>query len=156
MTERSIVHATFTIERVYDAAPSRVFQACTDPQLKRRWFIGPDEPGGDDYRLDFRLGGREFSKGQAPDNGPVYTYENLFWDIVPNERVVSTYEMLMDGQRISVSLATQEFKPSGSGTRLVYTEMGGFLDGLDDPKLREQGIRAQLENLAAELARTPA
>ena len=35
--------------------------------------------------------------------------------------------------RISVSLATIELKPEGTGTRLTFTEQGAFLDGYDDP-----------------------
>jgi uncharacterized protein YndB with AHSA1/START domain len=31
MTPRSTEHATFTIERTYDAAPERVFAAWADP-----------------------------------------------------------------------------------------------------------------------------
>jgi uncharacterized protein YndB with AHSA1/START domain len=54
-------------------------------------------------------------------------------------------------QRISVSLATTELKPEGSGTRLIYTEQGAFLDGLDDPKMREQGTHELLDALAKAL-----
>ena len=37
MTQRSAVHADFTIERRYDASPARVFAAFADPVAKRRW-----------------------------------------------------------------------------------------------------------------------
>lgn len=36
MSERSAVHATFSIERTYAAAPARVFQAFADPKAKAR------------------------------------------------------------------------------------------------------------------------
>jgi uncharacterized protein YndB with AHSA1/START domain len=32
--DRSTTHNTFAIERIYDAAPSRVFHAWTDPVAK--------------------------------------------------------------------------------------------------------------------------
>ena len=38
MTERSVTHATFTVERTYDASPARVFNAFADPAIKRRWL----------------------------------------------------------------------------------------------------------------------
>ena len=41
MTERSVVHSTFVIERLYPAAPSRVFFALSNPAAKRRWFVDP-------------------------------------------------------------------------------------------------------------------
>ena len=64
-----------------------------------------------------------------------------------NERIVSSYEMHMDKQRISVSLASMEFKPNGSGTTFVLTEQGVFLDGYDDAGERERGTRELIEQL---------
>ena len=45
MTQRSAVHATFVIDRTYDAAPERVFRAFADPVAKRRWFGAPSSGG---------------------------------------------------------------------------------------------------------------
>jgi uncharacterized protein YndB with AHSA1/START domain len=75
---------------------------------------------------------------------------------VPDQRIVSTYEMLMAETRISVSLATVDLKPAGNGTRLVYTEQGAFLDGHDTPAQREHGTRELLNALGAELERQAA
>jgi uncharacterized protein YndB with AHSA1/START domain len=72
---------------------------------------------------------------------------------VPDERIVYTYEMHLDDQRISVSLGTVELKPAEAGTRLVYTEQGAFLDGLDTPAQRKQGTEALLDALGEELRR---
>src|SRR5918993_3658997 len=117
MSARSITHATFVIERTYDASPARVFAAWANPAAKRRWFAGPDEWEQREHVLDFRVGGRERAGG-GPKGGPVHRYDALYWDIVPNERIVSTYEMHLDDKRISVSLATIELRPEGTSTRL--------------------------------------
>jgi uncharacterized protein YndB with AHSA1/START domain len=148
MTERSVKHATFAIERTYDASPARVFAAWAQPESKARWFLEADA----EFELDFRVGGREFSRGALPD-GSVYTFEGRYQDIVPDERIVYAYDMHLDDRRISVSLATVELKPDGERTRLVFTEQGAFLDGLDTPELREQGTGSLLEALAEELRR---
>ena len=152
MSQRSVTHATFTIERTYDATPARVFAAYADPAAKARWFVGPEDWESSDHTLEFRVGGREHVSG-GPKGGPVHTYDAVYQDIVPDERIVSTYEMHMDQTRISVSLATTEFKPDGEGTRLVYTEQGAFLDGHDQPNYREQGTKDLLDALGAELLR---
>src|SRR5712692_7754078 len=136
MTDRSVTHAMFAIERTYAASPARVFNAFADPTIKSRWFGDPDEMPTSEYSLDFRVGGRELNSGGPPD-GPTYTFEAYYQDIVPNERIVTTYEMHMGDARISVSLATVEFKPEGAGTHLIYTEHGAFLDGHDTPAARE-------------------
>jgi uncharacterized protein YndB with AHSA1/START domain len=151
MTERSVEHATFVVERTYDAAPARVFAAWADPTAKGRWFGEPDQGGGA-FELDFRVGGRELNSGSAP-NGQAYSFEARYQDIVPDERIVYTYEMHLDDQRISVSLGTVELKPAEAGTRLVYTEQGAFLDGLDTPAQRKQGTEALLDALGEELRR---
>ena len=154
MTKRSIIHASFVIERTYAASPARVFAAFADPAAKQRWFAGPEEMGAAKYELDFRVGGREINRG-GPPGGPVYTFDARYQDIVPDQRIVTTYEMLMADTRISVSLATVELEPAGTGTRLVYTEQGAFLDGHDTPAQREHGTRELLEALGREVDRLP-
>jgi uncharacterized protein YndB with AHSA1/START domain len=155
MTERSVTHTTFVVERTYDASPARVFAAWANPAAKARWFAGPDEWETAAFELDFRVGGREISRG-GPKGGPVHTFEGRYYDIVPDERIVYTYDMHLDETRISVSLATVEFKPTGAGTRLIFTEQGAFLDGYDMPAQREQGTADLLDALGAELRRESA
>jgi uncharacterized protein YndB with AHSA1/START domain len=146
MTKRSTAHATFAIERDYAHPPARVFAAYADPKRKAQWFGGPDEWEKSDHKLDFRVGGRESVSG-GPPGGPVHRYSALYWDIVENARIVIGYEMHLNETRISVSLGTTELRPSGSGTKLVYTEQGVFLDGYDDAGSRERGTHELLDNL---------
>jgi uncharacterized protein YndB with AHSA1/START domain len=156
MTERSVTHATFVIERTYPASPARVFAAFASREAKMRWFAGPTEwISSEPHELDFRVGGRERVSG-GPKGGPRHTYDARFQDIVPNVRIITSYDMHLDDKRISVSLATVELKPAGSGTHLVYTEQGAFLDGYDDAGAREHGTGELLNNLGAALAREAA
>jgi uncharacterized protein YndB with AHSA1/START domain len=151
MTERSVTHATFVLERNYDAPPARVYAAWADPDAKARWFGGAGEG---QYEMDFNVGGREHNSGTMGSN--TYAFDATYQDIVEDERIVYTYDMHLNGQRISVSVATIEFKPHGEGTHLVLTEQGAFLDGLDDPRMREQGTGGLLEALDKELKGSPA
>jgi uncharacterized protein YndB with AHSA1/START domain len=131
-----------------------VFGAWAQPAEKARWFGIPDDEIGE-YELDFQVGGREVNRGSGPD-GHVYTYDARYQDIVPDERIVYSYDMLRGETRISVSLATVELEPEGAGTRLIFTEQGVFLDGHDTPDLREQGTGSLLDALDADLRREPA
>ena len=148
MTRSTVAHDTFVIERTYPVPVAQTFRAWADPLLKARWFAGSAEALGATYDLDFRVGGREVNRG-GPPGGPVYTYEAEFRDIVPEERIVYTYEMHADDARISVSVATILFDSHDGTSQLVLTEQGVFLDGLDTVVQREEGTRSLLDSLAA-------
>jgi len=146
MTDPSIAHATFSLERSYPVAPSRVFAAWAEPQAKRRWFAGQDA----DYELDFRVGGREMTSGVH--DGQVLTFESIYRDIVAGQRIVYTSTLSAGATVATVSITSVEFTPDGDCTRLVLTEQGTYLDGLEQPSWRQQGTASQLDTLAAELA----
>jgi uncharacterized protein YndB with AHSA1/START domain len=139
MNERSAKHATFVIERNYEASPAQAFAAWADPVAKARWFAKADE-------FEFGVGGRETNHG-GPPGGPVYNFAAQYQEIVPDQRIVYSYVMDQNETRISVSVATVEFKPEGTGTRLIYTEQGVFLDGHDTPEQREHGTKLMLDKL---------
>ena len=64
----------------------------------------------------------------------------MYQDIVADERIVYSYDMTMNGQRISVSVATIEFIAApGGGTQFILTEQGAYLDGLDTQRRPRRG-----------------
>ena len=71
---------------------------------------------------------------------------------MPGERIVYAYSMHLDDRKISVSLATLEFKATDSGARFVMTEQGAFLDGYDDAGSREHGSKDLIDGMGATLA----
>jgi uncharacterized protein YndB with AHSA1/START domain len=156
MTERSVLHDTFTIERTYPATPSRVFAAFTSEEAKEAWGDTGDLEAADgpaDSEFDFRVGGRE--RFSHKYQGTTYRYDGLYYDIVPDQRIVYSYEMYADDVRISVSVATIEFAKAGDGTALTWTEQGTYLDGFDGPDapaLRAEGTGEMLDGLAKHFA----
>ena len=150
MTQRSTHHDTFVIERTFASSPERVFKALSDPAAKSKWFGGPDDWSSGAYKLDFRVGGHESISG-GPSGGPVHHYNATFYDIVPDQRIVTTYEMHLGENRISVSLATTEIEPKGKGTRMIYTEQGVYLDGYDNAGQREHGTKELFDALERSL-----
>ena len=146
MSKRFVTHDTMIIERTYNAAPERVFAAWADAAAKTVWMLGAEDefdPSG--YELDFRIGGREWIRGEH--SGDVFTYDARYDDIVDNERIVFSYFMTRDDVKLSVSVAAVEFRPEAEGTHLVLTEHGVYLDGEDKPELRFEGISGQLDGL---------
>ncbi len=157
MTARSVIHDTFTIERTYPVAPSRVFAAFASAEAKGIWGdTGDLEPADGEAGIaefDFRAGGRErFGFKMA---GTTFRYDARYYDIVPDQRIMYAYEMYAGDARISVSVATIEFVKSGDGTTLTVTEQGAYLDGIDGPEapsLRREGTAEMLDNLTGYLA----
>jgi uncharacterized protein YndB with AHSA1/START domain len=159
MTETNVVHSTFTIERTYAASPARVFAAFADPAIKRRWFADGAKTNVNEYSADFRVGGYEKSRFRfegslpgAPPPGTKIGNDTVYLDVVPNQRIVFAYTMLVAERPMSVSLATVVLSPTGNGTRLVFTEQAAFFEPADGPKLREGGWRDLLAKLGEEVA----
>jgi uncharacterized protein YndB with AHSA1/START domain len=157
MTDHSVIHDTFTIERSYPAAPSRVFAAFASAEAKDVWGdtgdLEPAEGEAGTTEFEFRPGGRE--RFGFKWQGTTYRYDARYYDIVPDQRIVYAYEMYANDARISVSVTTIEFAKTENGTALTYSEQGAYLDGIDGaqaPSLRQEGTTEMLDNLTGYLA----
>ncbi len=144
------VFGSFTLERVFSAAPARVFHALTNIDAKAKWFAGGPEQKLLERYMDATPGGRERAIGRMP-NGVTSCFDAVYFDVVPDTRLVYAYEMHLNGVKISVSLATLELSPVAGGTRLVVTEQGSFLEGYADNGAREHGTGYLLDLLGASL-----
>jgi uncharacterized protein YndB with AHSA1/START domain len=153
---RSVTHAAFELRRSYAAPVARVWHALTDRTAKDRWFGGPaDRFEVLERQMEVRAGGRERLLGRW-EGGMVSTFDAVYHDVIPNERLVYSYELRLDEKKISVSLATLQLKAEGANTTLIVTEQGAFLDGYDDAGSREAGTDHLLDALGASLQDGPA
>jgi uncharacterized protein YndB with AHSA1/START domain len=141
-------HGVFTITRDLPHPPAAVYRAFSEPKAKARWFGGGVE--WLQWDMDVRPGGRETAKGRWK-NGTVSVFDAVYFDVIPGERLVYGYDLLLDDRKLSVSLATIEIRATPGGSQLRLTEQGAFLDGYDDNGAREHGTRALVERLAATL-----
>ena len=147
MTSDRLFFGSFTIERRYDAAPERVFRAFADRDAKQRWMGCEDVRAPVIETLDFRVGGREISRGGGAD-GAEHLFEGTYLDIVPGRRFVYAFVMHVGGRKLSASIASVEVLPDGSGTRLIFNEQGVYL-GEDGWAEREEGTAVGMAQLAA-------
>jgi uncharacterized protein YndB with AHSA1/START domain len=147
---RTVVHDAFTLSRTYDATPAQVFHALTDMDAKAKWFVGGAAWTPVERYMDVRPGGRERAKGRWP-TGMVTTFDAVYFDVVPDRRLVYTYDLYIDDRKISVSLATAEIAKVASGTTLTITEQGAFLDGYDDAGARQHGTGALMDRIGESL-----
>ena len=88
MSNRSVHHDTFVIERTFPSPPSKVFRAClTDPEAKARWFLAPGDWTVSGYRFDCRVGGTEHVESRGA-GGQVHVYDAFYHELLADRRVV--------------------------------------------------------------------
>ena len=150
-----VAHATFAIERTYPHSPARVFHALSDEATARRWRAEGEGWQINEFKIDFRVGGGEVSRFNY-QGGPEIRLDAQYHEIVPDERIVFAFRMVIGAQPLSVSLATIELFAQGRGTRLVQTEQGAYFGEGESVQGREEGTRELLERLAKELERNGA
>lgn len=159
MQESSIIHNTFVLERSYPKPPRAVFAAFADKDKKRRWYAERESHELQEFELDFRIGGLErFAyrlKAGTPVAGMTITNESRYEDIVPAQRIVTSATMDLSEKRILISLLTVEFLPTDSGTDLILTNQGIYLQGANGltPQMIEAGWNALLDKLNIEMTR---
>lgn len=151
MPDGHVTHATFTLDRSFRAAPDKVFEALSDPAIKRQWFAASDQSELVDFESDFRPGGVQHLHYRFGENSPFpgvsLTDDGIFQTIVPGSRIVITSRMAIGGAPMSVSLTTFELVPKESGTDLICTNQVAFFENADGPVMREQGWRVLLDKL---------
>jgi len=151
--ERRIAHSNFTLTRDYPVTVETIWRAFADPDHKRSWTNDGDVLEPREWTFDFRVGGRDIDVAKF-HGGPVTRYEAVYTDIVEHRRIVTTYDMWLDGTHMSTSLASLEFEPVEEGTRFTHVEHGVFFDQFwDGGPQREAGTRGLLDALGAYLSR---
>jgi uncharacterized protein YndB with AHSA1/START domain len=157
MDQQSVIHNTFAIERSYPKPPRQVFAAFADASKKRRWYGESETHDIREFEMDFRIGGVERSsyrfKEGTPFPGVTLANEGVYYDIVPDRRIVTASLMTLGDHRISASLVTFEFLPTVQGTDVICTHQGTFFEGADGPQMREAGWCKLLDRLAGEVSR---
>ena len=154
-TETAVIHSTFVIERNYPQPPDRFIAAFAQPARKRRWYAEGDHEIHE-FEMEFRVGGGERFRYRFKDGHPIagseIANESTYQDIVPEKRIVMASRMSLNGKPIVVMLATFEFQPGTTGTDLILTHQGAFLEWPDGPGMIETGWRSLLDRVAKELA----
>jgi uncharacterized protein YndB with AHSA1/START domain len=145
----TVTNATFTIERVLNVPPERVFASYASLEAKSAWFKAPSDIETLDRDFDFRVGGKERFHARWP-SGTITDFDATYRDIVQDERIILVYDMFHNGAKLSVSLLSVELRPEGDRTRLIHTEQGCYLTGGDEAvRSREHGTTWHIDNLVA-------
>lgn len=146
-------HTTFTMERSLPVKPSRAFRFFSEPELKRRWTECHPDWLQIESQIDFRNGGGEINRLQAPD-GKVHEFRAHYLDIHEERHIIYAFTMRIDGDLISSSIVTIEFEPTPKGTVMLYTEQAVFMEGEHEIPPRREGTGYGFDRLVVEVERS--
>ncbi len=124
------------VTRIVDAPPRIVFQAWTQAELFRRWWV-PKSIGLEllSCELDVRVGGGYRLVFRHPSAPEPFAFHGRYLEVVPTSRLVWTNEE--DGGAGPVTTVT--FMEQGSQTQLVISELYPSKEALDEA-LRTESI----------------
>ena len=151
---------SFTIPLDLAAAPDQVWRFFAELPLRKKWVRMPGPSSTATHEFDFRGGGGERLTNTFVSGDVSEELENrsTFYDVVPNERIISSYEAWVGGTLRWVALVTVELGPNDeAGTHLEWTEQYSFAQlstpgGVDDVKHLIGGTRLRLNGLVASVA----
>ncbi len=108
---------SLTLVRRIKAAPARVFEAWTQPEVLALWW-GPHHTRVTEAEIDAREGAR-FRIVLVEDTGPRHEVSGTYAEIVPEQRLVFSWAWTNAPER--VSRVTVEFRPIPEGTEVTVT-----------------------------------
>jgi uncharacterized protein YndB with AHSA1/START domain len=137
------------ITRTFDAPPSMVYRAWSEPELFRRWWMPRSLSGVSlvSCDMDVRTGGKyrlEFSAGGSD----TMAFYGKYLEVVPEERIVWTNDEGEEG-----AITTVTFEEQGGRTLVSFHEVYPSKETLEEAlQGSAAGLPEQLEQLAELLA----
>ena len=132
------------VTRMFDAPPSTVFKAWSQPELFQRWWVPKSATGislvscdmdvrtGGKYRLEFDAGGSD-----------TMAFYGKYLEVVPDERIVWTNDEGEEG-----AITTVTFQDLGGKTLLNFREVYPSKEALEEAlQGSAAGLPEQLEQL---------
>jgi uncharacterized protein YndB with AHSA1/START domain len=132
------------VTRIFDAPPGIVYQAWSQSELFRRWWMPKSVSGVSlvSCDMDVRTGGTyrlEFSAGDAD----TMTFYGKYLEVVPNERIVWTND---EGDEGAVTTVT--FEDQGGKTLVRFHELYPSKEALEEAlQGSAEALPEQLEQL---------
>ena len=78
------------VTRSFRAPRALVYRAYTEPQLVRRWLLGPPGWSMPVCQMDVRVGGQFQWRWRSEDNGREFGFTGTFREVQPSSKIVHT------------------------------------------------------------------
>jgi uncharacterized protein YndB with AHSA1/START domain len=139
--------------RVFNAPRAIVFKAFAEPELVKRWLLGPPGWSMPVCEIDLRVGGKYRYVWQRDSDGTRMGMGGVYREIVVPERIVATEEF-DEAWYAGEAVGTMELVEEGGKTRLIQTMLYASPEARDGvlKSPMEKGLGAsydRLEELAA-------
>jgi uncharacterized protein YndB with AHSA1/START domain len=118
-----------SMERVFDAAPDRVYAAYTDPKLIGHWW-GPRQHKFTAEKLEARAGGLWRFILNDP-SGTAHPFRGVYHEAIPGQRLVHTFMYEGAPGPGNVSLETVLFEDLGGKTRVTAQSVFQSIEARD-------------------------
>ncbi|HEY9730809.1 MAG TPA: SRPBCC domain-containing protein [Drouetiella sp.] len=119
--------SSLKLQRIVNAPVERVYRAWTDPAKIRQWF-------GCEYVIDVKVeqdltvgGAFQIQMTTGPDN-VVITVHGVYREIVPNKKLVYSWNSDSSEYPASDTLVSVEFNSKGEGTEIVLSHTNFALE----------------------------
>jgi uncharacterized protein YndB with AHSA1/START domain len=112
------INKAITMTRIFPHDVSKVYRAWTDPELVSIWFKPNERWASVESEIEPRVGGPMKIKMTHSD-GDVFRNEGVFLEVVPNERLVFTWNWLEDPSDNGETEVTVTIRAVAEGTELT-------------------------------------
>ena len=107
------------VTRSFDSPVALVWRALSEPELVRRWLLGPPGWTMPVCQSDFRVGGAYEYGWRSAEGEQEFGFVGEFREIEPNSRIVHTERTPGVTPEGSETLVTITFREGAGGTNLV-------------------------------------
>jgi uncharacterized protein YndB with AHSA1/START domain len=145
-TTMNIQFDTFEMIEEFNCSIQTLFNAFTDPIIKREWFAEGAHSVTHDtthYSLDSRAGGKEVFQFTLNHNTPVpglkIDMESECLVRVDDQLLIFQSRMAANNQIVSATMETFQFYVHAGKAVIKLMQQGTYLEGADGPQMRKNG-----------------
>ncbi len=138
---------SFEMVEEFNCSVQKLFNAFTDPVIKREWFADGAHTvthDTDHYSLDAQVGGKEIFEFTLNDKTPVpglkIRMESECLARIDQQLLVFQSRMSAHNNYVSATNETFQFYERSGKAVVKLTQQGTYLEGSDGPQMRRNGF----------------
>jgi len=116
----TLPNTTLRVSRIVNASPDRVYRAWSSAEQLKKWHA-PFDYVVAEATVDLRVGGRFRIAMKPPDKDVSNVACGEYREIVPNKKLVFTWNWEKDTDKVGETLVTIVFNARGNETEIVLT-----------------------------------